>query len=282
MNRSLFFVITLIASSAAFILAADSKSPVTAPASFEAYTQHVKGTLVKIDMVPIKGGRFSFAIGKAAPQELQIKSFWMAKTECTWDQFETFWLQTDLSEKERKFLRRDAGDAQTRPTPAYDDPHKGFGQEGYPAITMTAHSAMMYCRWLSEKTARKYRLPTEAEWEYACRARGQLIKLDKSALEEVAWFVDNSQESTHPVMTKKPNTIGLYDMLGNAGEWCSPMEGKVFVLRGGWYATNLHELHCGSRVPFDPAWQKSDDSSPPSKWWLSDSTFSGFRVIREE
>jgi len=260
-------------------LAADTKSPTTAP-DFAAYTEHVKGTLVKIDMVPIKGGRFSFAIGKAAPKELQIKSFWMAKTECTWDQFETFWLQKDLPEKDRQFHR--AGDAQTRPTPAYDDPHQGFGEEGYPAITMTAHSAMMYCRWLSEKTARKYRLPTEAEWEYACRAGGQLIKLDKSTLEEVAWFADNSESKTQPVMKKKPNAFGLYDMLGNAGEWCSPMEGKVLVLRGGWYATKLQELHCTNRVPFDPAWQKRDDSSPPSKWWLSDSTFAGFRVIREE
>jgi formylglycine-generating enzyme required for sulfatase activity len=256
-------------------------APSTKPADrLEAYTEHVKGTLVKIDMVPINGGRFSFGIGKAQPKAIEIKSFWMAKSECTWDQFDTFEMQRDLPEGQRKFVP--ASDARTRPTAPYFNPTFDFGREGYPVISVTAHSAQMYCRWLSEKTGHKYRLPTEAEWEWACRAASPLTELKPARLDEVAWHQGTSEETTHPVMKKKPNSWGLYDMLGNAGEWCTQLEGKVPVIRGGSYVSKPADVSCLARLPFDPDWQKSDDSFPRSKWWIFDVHFTGFRVVREE
>jgi formylglycine-generating enzyme required for sulfatase activity len=252
-------------------------APTTKPADpFQPYTEHVKGTLVKIEMVPIKGGRFSFAIGKAQPKEIEIRSFWMAKSECTWEQFDPFWLQTDLPRNDRDFRTK------TRPSPAYGDPHRGFGEVNHPVISITGNSASMYCQWLSEKTGRKYRLPTEAEWEYACRAGSPPTKLTPTQLDDLAWYEGNSVETTHPVMKKKPNDCGLYDMLGNAGEWCTQLEGKAAVIRGGSYISKPADVTCLARLPFDPAWQKSDDSFPPSKWWIFDVPFTGFRVVREE
>jgi formylglycine-generating enzyme required for sulfatase activity len=268
------------------VLFAIAAAPTTKPADrFQPYTEHVKGTLVKIDMVPIKGGRVSFAIGKAQPKEMQIKSFWMAKTECTWDQFFTFAYQLDLPERERKRQKQDlrkGPDAQTRPSFPYFNPSLDRGEDGYPVINIHIQSAMMYCRWLSEKTGRKYRLPTEAEWEYACRAGSSPTKLSAMQLDDYGWHHSNSEETTHPVMQKKPNEWGLYDMLGNAGEWCTPIEGKPPVLRGGSYVSKPADVSCLARSPFDPSWQERDTEDPKSNCWLYDGPFAGFRVVREE
>ena len=280
MNR---FPLILVASvvTASYALAADTKIPTTKPTDpFEPYTEQLPRTLVKLDMLPIPAGKFLFSPdGKSTPRQIEIKRFWMAKTECTWDQFDVFWLQLDL-EKEARVYRR--SDATGRPSPPYSNPDHGFGHEGYPALTMTVHSATMYCRWLSEKTGRKYRLPTEAEWEWAFRAASPVTKIDLKRLDEFAWHEGNSQETTHPVMKKKPNAWGLYDMLGNAGEWCTPIAGKIHVLRGGSFMSKQVDVHCLARSVFESAWQVSDPEDPKSKWWLSDAAFAGFRVVREE
>ena len=110
----------------------------------------------------------------------------------------------------------------TRPTPPYADMTFGFGRDGQPAICMTHHAAMEYCRWLSAKTGKIYRLPTEAEWEYACRAGTKTAYSwgdDPEKLDEYAWDVNNA-EKPMPVGKKKPNPWGLYDMHGNVSEWC--------------------------------------------------------------
>jgi formylglycine-generating enzyme required for sulfatase activity len=254
------------------------------PASF---TEKVKGTLVKFDMLPIPGGKFVFSPdGKETPREVEIKPFFMGKTEITWRQYETWYLQLDLPEKDRK-LHKDF-DAIGRPSQPYGVPDHSWGRDNMPVLHTTYNAGVKYCEWLSTKTGRTYRLPTEAEWEYACRAGALTPQVDPKALLEMAWCKDNSKNeaadgdpTTHEVATKKPNAFGLYDMLGNVGEWCTPLAGKVPVIRGGTYLTKAKDMHCGTRAPYVPEWQANDSQDPKSKWWMSDGPFCGFRVICE-
>ena len=125
-------------------------------------------------------------------------------------------------------------DAESRPSHPYGAPDRGFGHDGYAAISETSRAAMQFCVWLSAKTGKKYRLPTEAEWEFACRAGGPGGKLDREELKKVAWFWENSEEQPHPVGKKAPNAWGLYDMLGNVGEWAIGLDGKPVLCGGTW------------------------------------------------
>src|SRR5262249_36634226 len=116
-----------------------------------------------------------------------------------------------------------AADAVTKPSTPYVDETYGYGRDGYPVLCITHHAAMEYCRWLSARTGKLYRLPTEAEWEWACRAgttTAYSFGDDPGKLDEHAWFDKNSGDTPHKVGTKKPNPWGLHDMHGNIAEWC--------------------------------------------------------------
>ena len=92
-----------------------------------------------------------------------------------------------------------------------------------------------------------------AEWEYACRAGGD----PQTAKDDTAWTEENSEEQTHQVAKKKPNAWGLYDMLGNAGEWCTQVAGDKPVLKGGTFLEPTLKIQCDWRAPFDKAWQET-------------------------
>src|SRR2546421_7347310 len=287
MNRSVFIIVTSIVSFSRLAFAADKKPPTSGTVGFSPFTDRVKGTLVKFEMLPIPGGKFVFSPdAKESPREVEIKSFWMAKTETTWDQYQTWYLQLDLPEKDQKLVKD--FDAMARPSPPHGVPDHSWGIEGWPALHTSYNAGVKYCAWLSQKTGRNYRLPTEAEWEYACRAGALTPQVDRKTVLEVAWCKENSQndeangdETTHQLATKKPNAFGLYDMLGNVGEWCIPMAGKVPVIRGGTYLDKAKDIHGGARKVYVPEWQTQDSQNPKSKWWMSDGPFCGFRVICE-
>ncbi len=134
---------------------------------------------------------------------------------------------------------------------------EGFDTSNFPVENVSWEDAVEFCKKLSAKEGVTYRLPTEAEWEYACRA-GSTTRYcfgnGESKLGDYAWFQDNSNSRTHPVGTKKPNAGGVHDMHGNVSEWCQdwfkadyyaesptedgpePSTGLYRVIRGGsWY-----------------------------------------------
>ena len=176
-------------------------------------------------MVAVPGGTFTMGspaseAGRDAdegPQvEVTLKPFWIGKTEVTWDEYDQFAFVGNTGARTGDGGAGDS-DAVSKPSRAYGDEAKGYGKGKMPALAMTQHAAMEYCRWLSQVTGKAYRLPTEAEWEYAARAGDTAAR--PADLEEQAWHSGNAKETPHKVGTKKPNAFGLYDMLGNVAEW---------------------------------------------------------------
>lgn len=275
--------------------------------SFNSYEQNIPGTSLKFKMVPVKGGSFTMGspeneTGRSAdegPQKkINISSFWMGAFEVTHDEFDIFFKDANTSQNVN-------ADAITRPSPQYVDLSWDMGREGgFPVNSMQQRTAVMYCKWLYNKTGIFYRLPTEAEWEYACRA-GSTSKYffgDKETeLPQYAWYSKNSNAAYHKVGQLKPNAFGLYDMLGNVAEWVMDQYDEKYLtklndgdtdpapiptsrhprlLKGGSYIDEATELRCANRTSWLPEWNKRDPQIPKSKWWLTDAPFAGFRLVR--
>jgi formylglycine-generating enzyme required for sulfatase activity len=286
---------------------------------YVAFEQMVPGSNISIEMVPIQGGKFKIGSPDSEPErdtdegpqkEVEVDGFWMSKFEITWDQYELFMYVENIVKDsiliEDDLLRHTEADAVTRPSPPYEDPSFGMGKYGYPAGSMTQFGALMYCKWLSLKTGYLYRLPTEAEWEYACRAGSETTYPfgdDVAELDDYGWSYENSQYTYHKVGEKKPNAWGLYDMLGNVAEWTidhyfadiyAQWEGEDLInpwsmpqaldprsVRGGSYDDDKDKLRCASRIPSNPdKWKQRDPQIPKSFWWNTDSPFVGFRIVR--
>lgn len=291
---------------------------ITAKAEMKPYTESIAATEVKFEMLPIPGGTFTMGSpeGEAkrnddeGPQhEVKLDPFWMGKHEVTWDEYEVFMFALDI--QRRKVNKIDPtdndkiADTLTRPTKPYVDMSFGMGKTNYPAICMTHYAARMYCKWLSAKTGHFYRLPTEAEWEYACRAGTKTAYSfgdDPKDLGDYAWHLGNSKDSYHPVGKKKPNPWGLYDMHGNVTEWVldqhvadfyAQSKGKTavnpvawpktlypHVVRGGSWDDDPEALRSAVRRASTNDWKQQDPQIPQSKWYHTDALFLGFRIVR--
>src|SRR3989441_5797273 len=206
MNASGTIVGTVLA---AALAAAGAQDAAFAPSS-----EPVPGSSVRFEMVRIRGGTL-----EAGDQKVPVRAFWMGKYEVTWDEYDAY--RSDTTIPVAVGVRSPAGggpprdaDAVTRPTPPYADEYFGFGKGKQPVISITHHAAMEYGRWLSEKTGKVYRLPTEAEWEFACRAG----RAEPGALGEQAWTAENAEDAPHGGGKGKPNPWGLFDILGNVAE----------------------------------------------------------------
>ncbi len=269
------------------------------------FDQEIPRSDQKITMVGIPDGKVVLGDSKSKQpdevprKEVQISSFYMSATEITHDIFMVF-RDPDIDLDENNQPRTEGV---TRPSAPYEDPVFGMGKTGYPAAGMTQFAALQFCKWLSEKTGRFYRLPTEAEWEYACRAGSTtpyFFGKKKKELSKYAWFEANSEGAFHKVGELKPNLWGLYDILGNVMEWTLdqyradayqtiedgakdpwiiPTDLHPRSVRGGSFKSEAKELRSAKRLESSLAWKKRDPQIPKSFWWNTDSPFTGFRVI---
>ena len=222
---------------------------------FGDYTEFIPGTTVSFEMVAIPGGTYQMGSPESEPyrredegpaHSVTIGSYWMGRVEVTWDEFEA-WYGATRSEGRTDTRLMEAGvDAITGASPPYVPPDQGWGRGNRPAITMTHHAAMQYTRWLSEVTGKRYRLPTEAEWEYAARGgtesayffegsprqyterrfRNRVFGRNTEIFDSYVIHAGNSASRTQPPADVLPNPFGLVNMLGNVREftldWYAP------------------------------------------------------------
>lgn len=280
--------------------------------SFSAYTQTIPGSDVSFDMVPIPGGLFTMGSSQDEPNRkedeepvhsVELSPFWMGRHEITWEEFELF-VYPEMSKETTQHLASAEIDGVTQPTPPFVDMSFGMGKKGYPAINMTQYAALSYCKWLTALTGDFYRLPTEAEWEYASRAgttTAYSFGDDPTMLDEYAWYFENSDGAYQKVGTKKTNPWGLHDMHGNVAEWTldeylpaypgqekdvkkdpwvKPSKLYPHVVRGGSWDDDPEDLRSAARRASHPNWKQRDPQIPKSNWWMTDASFLGFRIVR--
>lgn len=283
------------------------------------YTELIEHTNAKIEMIPIPAGKFLMGspdsdekrnTDECPPHEVEVSPFWMAKCEMTWDAYDVWMSDLDVFSRTVNKVQATPRDTiadefqKSQPTKPYCDMSFGMGKRGFPAICMTQHAARIYCKWLSAKTGRYYRLPTEAEWEYACRAgttTAYSFGDDESQLEEFAWFEDNAGDGYHLVGQKKPNPWGLHDMHGNVAEWVLdqyteqgypidvlkatnplliPKTLYPRTVRGGGWDKSASQCRTAAREGSSEDWISQDPQIPVSIWYLTDALHVGFRVVR--
>ena len=293
------------------------------------------GEPVSFRMIPVPGGTFRMGSEAGEPGrsedegpafEVTVQPRWVGRCEVTWAEYQSFMSAYDLftrmqAEALRPVTPDNEADAVTAPSVLYDPSTTYANGEAVdlPAVTMTQFAARQYTKWLSGLTGRFYRLPSEAEWEHACRA-GTTTPWhsggDTAALEEAAWFAPNADDSPHPVGGRKPNAFGLHDMHGNVSEWVVdelvaggyskpaslpqpvaaadaiqwPVKLWPRVLRGGAYYDEADRCRSAARrgsrdaggTAEDPDWKDVDPNLPKSPWWYTEEPALGvgMRVVR--
>ena len=293
-----------------------------------AYDETIPGTDVTFRMIPVSGG--TFTMGSDDKEEgrntdegpsfkVTIDPFWMGQNEVTWQEYKIYMsacelFQTLQASGKRVITDENKADAITAPSALYD-PTMTFtnGEDPLqPAVTMSQFAARQYTGWLSGLTARFYRLPSEAEWEYACRAGTTTpwsSGSDSGKLADVAWISENSDDTTHQVGTKTPNEWGFHDMHGNAAEWVVdelvesgylrasslkqpvdwtatiewPQNLSPRIVRGGAYYDEPDQCRSACRRGSeDEDWKEVDPNYPKSPWWYTEEPALGvgMRVLR--
>lgn len=241
--------------------------------SFENFTEKIPGTNVSFEMIAIPEGAFQIGSAPSAsgfqkdegPQRaIELSRFWMGKIEVSWDEYMAFYNQTVTEGRSGDQVNTRSGNGvavSTGPTPPYGNPDQGWGRGKRPAITMTHYAAQRYCEWLSEVTGKQYRLPTEAEWEYACRANSMgdyffpgipadfqpsgfwsgLFTEPSNEIDKYTNFRGNSGNQTALPEDVQANGFGLLHMLGNVREFCSD-----------WYHPTTYQDYPGGMTIYNP------------------------------
>ncbi|MBR5848158.1 MAG: SUMF1/EgtB/PvdO family nonheme iron enzyme, partial [Bacteroidaceae bacterium] len=269
--------------------------------SFENFTETVPGTTATINMIAVPGGSFAMGSSESEPfhksneapqRQVEVSPFFMSEVEITWNQYWAFYAETMSEGRTPPTViyennSREDLDAVSGPTPPFGSPDQGWGMGERPAITMTHYAAETFCQWLTLKTGKKYRLPTEAEWEYAARGGtstpyffegspkdytnggfwNEMFGADTTCINSYVIYANNSKNRSQEPGKVLANPFGLKNMLGNVMEYCSdwyaedayqsladgakdpkgPESGTEYVVRGGSYLNDAADLRCAAR-----------------------------------
>jgi len=236
---------------------------------FKDFTEQIPGSSVSFNMIAISGGEFkmgspddeSYRRKDEGPQRnVKLSPFFMAEIEVSWDEFLAWFGQTASEGRKEAEATLAEVDAITGATPPWGAPDQGWGKGQRPAITMSHHAAVQYCRWLSHITGKIYRLPTEAEWEYAARGASQTaypfdgtpkdyselsfwnkwMGVDITTIGQYVTYKANSDCKTQLPDVVKANPFGLKNMHGNVAEFCSD-----------WYSADTYKNY-KEEVVIDP------------------------------
>jgi len=218
-------------------------------------------TLVTFEMVLVPGGP-------------GVQPFFLGRTELAWEAYDAFTLSPAPP------VNATGADATARPSRPYGAPDYGFGHQGFPTMSVTRAAAEAFCVWLSERTGKRYRLPTDAEWTHVATLAAGNARLSSARRDRLAWHRGNAGEKTHAVATRAPDALGLHDLFGNVAEWVTTNDGSR-VARGGSYVDAPADVGPHARAAQDASWSERDPQIPKSRWWLSDAPFIGFRLVRE-
>ena len=271
-----------------------------------AYTEEFQGTGISLELREIPAGTFHMGspqdeFGRSpdeGPQrQVEVASFWMSSTEVTWGLYNLFLQQTNFGQPKGEEVDLEV-DGISGATVPYVDMSLGMGSaDEQPVGNVTWLAATRFTQWLSAVTGNFYRLPTEAEWEYAARAgsdKAYSFGDNPEDLDRYGWYEGNSQSTYHPVGQKEPNAFGLYDMHGNVAELTlNQYDEKGYVdgllpvtkeypvsIRGGSFRDSAQGLRSAARQGSQSTWKQRDPQFPKSKWWFTDAPFVGFRVVR--
>ena len=276
---------------------------------FAEYDETLIGTDQRIRMIPVSGGEFRMGSleserrrreDEGPTHQVFVSDYWISSLEVSWDLYELFLLRNIdslLVDNERYNMDIDAISGATMP-------YVNYNQPGYPVINVTQYAASQFCKWLTAKTGNFYRLPTEVEWEYACRAGSkEAYSFGKASvsIKRYAWYKKNSDGKLHKGGLKEPNALGIYDMHGNAAEWVldfynsqgysinnnvqiDPVQfsERLYprVVRGGSFKDGPARLRSAARDYSKELWKRRDPQSPKSLWWHTDAVHVGFRIVR--
>lgn len=283
------------------------------------FAETIPGTAVQFNMKAIPGGSFKmgspegeqFREADEGPQkQINISPFFMAEVEVTWDAYMAFYNATAAegrtTDTEGTRTEEDV-DAISGPTPPYMQPDQNWGLESRPAITMRYHAAETFCKWLSQVTGKTYRLPTEAEWEYAARGGtetpfffegnpkdfgeqgffGKLFGKGSDEINNYVVFGDNSKARTEEPDVVQANPFGLKNMLGNVAEYTAdwyaedtysklqdgakdpkgPASGEEHVVRGGSFKSSIGEIRSAARSHTKSVAWMKTDPQMPKSIW---------------